>query len=270
MSNYIDSYSILEHFTVVKQRKVPSVSDDYLSILNEYVNKPRYVTSIRIVSSSINISVPSILSFLRGRGIILKEGGLSGVTEEILDVLAELYVAKMKKYFCKTVFRLAELNPQEYTNLLTFCKEFSNTSDWCFGKIEWENIDCGKIKKHFFETVRINTEYDLKYDHSDFIYKVLVSFSIKCLDGSCFRFKKIAEILKKLIWSSICIDNRTIKSTKRQFVSIVDYIIKPFRYHIFIDEESIQFSVVKVVRYFNKILKPAQLRSDFILCLRRA
>ena len=270
MSDYSNSFGILEHFIVVKQRKVPSVSDDYLSILKEYVNKPKYVTSIRIVSSSINISVPSILSFLRGKGIILKEGGLSGVTEEILDVLAELYVAKMKKFFCKTVFRLAELNPQEHTNLLTFCKEFSNESDWHSGKFEWKNIDCGKIKKHFFEIVRVNTEFDLKYDHCDFIYKVLVSFSRKCLDGSCFRFKKIAEILKKLIWSSICNDNRTIKSTKGQFVSIVDFIIIPFRYHIFIDEDSNLISVREVVEYIKKLLFSAQLRSDLTLCLRRA
>lgn len=252
MSNYITSLSILEHFVGVMQRNVVCVSDNYISTLKEYIEQPRYVTSIDIVSSTINVSVSSILSFLRDKGIFLKEGRLSSVTEETLDILAELYVAKMKKYFYKTVFHLSDLNPKEYANLCQFFDLFSNCTERKSYKFVWDNIDCNKIKKYFFETVRSNTELEQKYGSLSPIYQVLVSYTNTCFYGACFRLKKITEILNKLIWSTYYFDNKSTIVRNRQFVSIVDFIIKPFRYHIFVDEDSNLVSVRKVVEYIKK------------------
>nr|WP_320039047.1 hypothetical protein [uncultured Bacteroides sp.] len=198
----------------------------------------RNVYSIHSISKVMNISSSDVLRILKNAGFTLDNGYQTLLNQKHLDVLSKKYVEYLQRYFSNSLKNIHNLSFSELIDFDDFCNRFRKQNSPVKGVIQWSHINTELLKESFFEQVKeenskINSPFDLL---GNFFIAQKDCESI--LQAKLSNYKKGTEFMKKIVSNRFYRIKIKIKKIFCFFIQVIKLIIRSYRYHIFVTEDS--------------------------------
>ena len=112
-----------------------------------------FTTSADVVMKAGGLRLEAIRVMAREQGVEIEDTACRCIDENLLAVLADAHVRKMKAYFNNAKRHIAELGGDELATFIDFCQTFkkrqtSNSAAW-----KWTDIDADAIRELFLQKV---------------------------------------------------------------------------------------------------------------------
>lgn len=111
-----------------------------------------YMTSAEVVMEASGLRIEAIRSIARERGVEINDVRSRCIDENLLSLLADAHIRRLKAYFNKCKRHLGELSCEEYIAFDDFCQTFKK-SIFNYKPVSWNDIDTDAIREQFYEKV---------------------------------------------------------------------------------------------------------------------
>lgn len=111
-----------------------------------------YMTSAEVVMEASGLRIEAIRSIARERGVEINDVRSRCIDENLLSLLADAHIRRLKAYFNKSKRHLGELSCEDYIAFDDFCKTFKK-STFNYKPVSWNDIDTDAIREQFYEKV---------------------------------------------------------------------------------------------------------------------
>lgn len=208
---------------------------DISSLICEYgIDYKQVNTTPEIVMRVSGLPFEAIRAIARECGVNIKNERSRCIDENLLSLLADAHIRRLKSYFNKSNRHLSELSGAEFSTFIDFCETFKkHQSD--LSSLTWDDIDVESIREEFINEVHESTPgYFGNRDRKAKGQTAIIPISLSpYTDISCQSFKKRKLIAQALIHYRRIRAILTNGSFKANGDTVIRWVTKSFRFHIF-------------------------------------
>ncbi|MBP1631562.1 MAG: hypothetical protein H6Q15_2455 [Bacteroidetes bacterium] len=190
--------------------------------------------SIHSVSKVMNISSSDVLIILKNAGFTLDEGYHTLLNQKHLDVLSKKYIEYLQRYFSNSLKNIHNLSFSEIIDFDDFCNRFRKQNNPIKGVIQWSHINTELLKDFFFEQVK---EENNKINSFFSLFENVFTYE-SILQAKFSYYIKENNLMKKIVSNRFYRIKIKIKKIFCFFIQVIKLIIRSYRYHIFVTEDS--------------------------------
>lgn len=125
---------------------------DFLSLVLGIKTYPEYLTSAEVVMKASGLRLEAIRSIAREKGVEIQDVRSRCIDENLLSLLADAHIRRLKSYFNKSIRHFGELSAEDRITFDDFCQTFKK-STFNYKPVSWNDIDTDAIREQFFEKV---------------------------------------------------------------------------------------------------------------------
>ncbi len=199
-------------------------------------------TSADVVMEASGLRIEAIRAIAREQGIKIDETSSRCIDENLLSLLADAHVRRLKFYFNNSKRHLAELSGAELSTFIDFCNTFKKHQITKNAALSWDIIDTDAIREQFIRKVHSLTPGpDFPLFAQGITIKEItfesLSQKLENLDAQLHIQKQDAVIERVLVnrWLYLRPVVKTVCTNDKR--RLVMRVTLPSRYHIFPDEE---------------------------------
>lgn len=199
-------------------------------------------TSADVVMEASGLRIEAIRAIAREQGIKIVETSSRCIDENLLSLLADAHVRRLKFYFNNSKRHLAELSGAELSTFIDFCNTFKKHQITKNAALSWDIIDTDAIREQFIRKVHsLTPSPDLPLFAQGIKFKEITFESLsqehENLDAQINIQRKDVVIERVLVsrWLYLRPVVRTVCTNDKR--RLVMRVTLPSRYHIFPDEE---------------------------------
>ena len=139
-----------------------STLKEHLEAIFESVS--RFATSADVVIKASGLRIEAIRAIAREQGIEIENVESRCIDENLLSLLADAHVRRLKSYFNNSKRHIAELSGAELSTFVDFCKTFKKHLSNDHAALSWDDIDTNAIREQFIRKVKKLTPASSEFD----------------------------------------------------------------------------------------------------------
>lgn len=139
-----------------------STLKEHLEAIFESVS--RFTTSADVVIKASGLRIEAIRAIAREQGIEIENVESRCIDENLLSLLADAHVRRLKSYFNNSKRHIAELSGAELSTFVDFCKTFKKHLSNDHAALSWDDIDTNAIREQFIQKVKKLTPASSVFD----------------------------------------------------------------------------------------------------------
>lgn len=217
-------------------------SDDFeVSISNEGFYKSEFTTSADVVMEASGLRLEAIRVIAREQGVEIEAPACRCIDENLLAAFADAHVRKMRAYFNNAHRHISELDGDELTTFVDFCKTFKKRQITHSTAESWNDIDTDAIREQFIQKVHQLTRSSFlhfRVDATKLFDQMDESISLELRHLDTREFLQRDSVIKRVLCSHLHYERPQKKpSNSLDYRLIVRRVTLSARYHIFTSEE---------------------------------
>lgn len=202
-----------------------------------------FITSADVVMKASGLRFEAIRVIAREQGVEIEDTACRCIDENLLDVLADAHVRKLRAYFNNAQRHIAALDGDELATFIIFCETFNNRQSSDSTVQTWSDIDTDAIREQFIQRVHELTPSPaycrLFAGDSFFLEKIISSLRSVTRDNlDTFVYKQHCKAVEWVLHSHLFYEKPS--KTEQPCIDIrliVRRVTLPARYHIHISED---------------------------------
>ena len=139
-----------------------STLKEHLEAIFESVS--RFTTSADVVIKASGLRIEAIRAIAREQGIEIENVESRCIDENLLSLLADAHVRRLKSYFNNSKRHIAELSGAELSTFVDFCETFKKHLSYDNAALSWDDIDTNAIREQFIQKVNKLTPTSSVFD----------------------------------------------------------------------------------------------------------